>query len=171
MREKGDTITGRLDKRKELIGVLIVHLDKAEKAVVALDELKILPEKLIEQRDRILSEARQNEVNDQAQKLYTDAMAALGRGDVAAAQTGYTRLQQLYDHLVQEYQLRIVSREGVPSGVWRVPEKNPDARNYYIIVEAVTPDGKRLELPVTSEEDGKTRTVNQWGLRVKESAF
>ena len=167
----GATVTGRLDKRKELISALSAHLDNAEKAVRTLDELKILPEKLIAQRDRILSEAQQKDVGRQAEELYTDAMAALGRGDVAAAQKGYALLQQFYDQLVQEYQLRIVSREGVRSGVWRVPQNNPNARNYYVIVEAVTADGKRLAVPVTSEEDGKTRTVKQWGLRVKESVF
>ena len=165
------TVTGRLDKRKELISALSAHLDSAEKAVTALDELKILPEKLADQRDRILSEARQKDARRQAEELYNDAMAALESGEVAAAQNGYGQLQQLYDRLVQEYQLRIVSREGVRSGVWRVPQNNPNARNYYVIVEAVTADGKRLELPVTSEEDGKTRTVKQWGLRVKASVF
>ena len=169
--KNSDTVTGRLDQRKELISALSAHLDSVEKAVTTLDELKILPEKLIAQRDRILSEVRQKDVGRQAEELYTDAMAALGRGDVAAAQKGYALLQQFYDRLVQEYQLRIVSREGVRSGVWRVPEKNPNARNYYVIVEAVTTDGKRLELPITSEEDGKTRTVKQWGLRVKASVF
>ena len=72
---------------------------------------------------------------------------------------------------MQEYHLRIVSREGVQSGVWRVPENNANARNYYVIVYAVTSDGKRLELTITSEEDGKTHTVKQWGLRVQESVF
>ena len=167
----GATVTGRLDKRKELISALSAHLDNAEKAVRTLDELKILPEKIVAQRDRILSEAQQKDVGRQAEELYTDAMVALGRRDVAAAQKGYALLQQFYDQLVQEYQLRIVSREGVRSGVWRVPQNNPNARNYYVIVEAVTADGKRLAVPVTSEEDGKTRTVKQWGLRVKESVF
>jgi DNA repair exonuclease SbcCD ATPase subunit len=169
--QSGDSITGRLEQRQELISDLSRHLDSAQKAVAALDELKILPEKLADQRDRILSEARHKEAERQAQQLYNDAMAALERGDVAAAQNGYASLQQLYDRLVQEYQLRIVSREGVQSGVWRVPQNNPNARNYYVIVEAVSADGKRLELAVTSEEDGKTRTVKQWGLRVKESVF
>jgi hypothetical protein len=169
--EKGDTVTARLDKRRELINALSGHLDNAEKAVTTLDELKILPEKLNAQRDRVLSEARQDDARRQAEKLYTDAMTALEKGDVAAAQKGYALLQQFYDQLVQEYQLRIVSREGVRSGVWRVPQNNPNARNYYVIVEAVTADGKRLELPITSEEDGKTHSVKQWGLRVKASVF
>jgi hypothetical protein len=166
-----DSVTDRLDQRKELIGALSGHLNNAEKTVAALDDLKILPEKLKDQRDRVFAESRQNDARRQAEELYNDAMTALGRGDVAAAQHGYAMLQQLYDQLVQEYQLRIVSREGVRSGVWRVPQKNPNARNYYIIVEAVANDGKRLAVPVTSEEDGKTHTVKQWGLRVKASVF
>jgi len=166
-----DSVTNRLDKRKELIGALSGHLNNAEKATTALDELKILPEKLKDQRDRALAESRQNDARRQTEKLYSDAMTALGRGDVAAAQNGYALLQQLYDQLVQEYELRIVSREGVRSGVWRVPQNNPNARNYYVIVEAVTPDGKRLTASITSEEDGKTHTVKQWGLRVKASVF
>jgi len=166
-----DSVTDRLDKRKELIAALSGHLNNAEKAATTLDELKILPEKLKDQRDRALTESQQNDARRQAEKLYKDAMTALGRGDVAAAQNGYALLQQLYDQLVQEYELRIVSREGARSGVWRVPQNNPNARNYYVIVEAVTADGKRLAVPVISEEDGKTHTVKQWGLRVKASVF
>ncbi|MBT8363585.1 MAG: hypothetical protein KJP23_02695, partial [Deltaproteobacteria bacterium] len=169
--QNGDTVTGRMDQRKELISALGVHLNNAEKAAAALDELKILPEKLNDQRDRVLSEAQQNDARRQAEKLYNDAMRDLEIGDVAAAQNGYALLQQLYDQLVQEYQLRIVSREGVRSGIWRVPQNNPNARNYYVIVEAVTTDGKRLAVSVTSEEDGKSHTVKQWGLRVKASVF
>jgi hypothetical protein len=169
--EDGAALTGRLDQREELINTLGRHLENAEKALTALDELKILPEKLIGQRDRVLSEARQIDARRQAEKFYNDALTALGRGDVTAVQNGYAALQQLYDQLVQEYQLRIVSREGVQSGVWRVPQNNPNARNYYIIVEAVTADGKRLAVPVTSEEDGKTDTVKQWGLRVEAAVF
>ena len=33
------------------------------------------------------------------------------------------------------------------------------------------PTKKRLSLPVTSEEDGKTSTVEQWGLRVESAIF
>ena len=169
--KSADSVTDRLDKRKELIAALSGHLDNAEKAATALDELKILPEKLKEQLDRALAESRENDARRQAEKLYNDAMTDLARGDVAAAQNGYVLLQQLYDQLVQEYELRIVSRKDVRSGVWRVPQNNPNARNYYVIVEAVTADGKRLTVPVISEEDGKTHVVKQWGLRVKSSVF
>ena len=66
---------------------------------------------------------------------------------------------------------RIVSRPGEQSGVWRVPDDNPRARNHYLIVEAIAPDGRALQLPITSEEDGRTRAVRQWGLRVDEQTY
>jgi hypothetical protein len=43
--------------------------------------------------------------------------------------------------------------------------------NYYVIVEAVTPQGKRLTVPITSEENGRVYNVQQWGLRVDESLY
>jgi hypothetical protein len=67
--------------------------------------------------------------------------------------------------------LRIVSRPREPTAVWRVPARNPNARNYYLIVEAVAPDGHLVKVPVTSEEDGRTDTVSRWGVRVSEAVF
>ena len=45
------------------------------------------------------------------------------------------------------------------------------ARNYYVVVEPVAPDGRILSLPVTSEEDGRTQTVSKWAVRVSEDVF
>ena len=70
-----------------------------------------------------------------------------------------------------EYELRIAAQPGSRSGVWRIPDANTGARNYYIIVEAVNKFGKLEEVPVMNEEDGKTYRVNQWGLRVEEQLF
>ncbi len=137
----------------------------------ALQALKAMPDKLANERARILSEAREDGARRKAGALYRDAMAAVARGDGAAVNKGYAGLRRLYAKLTQQYRLRIVSRPGQRSGVWRVPANNPKARNYYLIVEAVDADGKRLALPVTSEEDGKTRIVEQWGLRVGPDLF
>jgi hypothetical protein len=137
----------------------------------ALQELEAMPAKLADLRDRVLAEAREDEARQQTEVFYKSAMAAVSDQDVTAAENGFASLRQLYTQLTQQYQLRIVSRQDTPSGVWRIPENNPKARNYYIIVEAVAADGKRLSLPVTSEEDGKTRTVEQWGLRVEPAVF
>lgn len=135
-------------------------------AVAALQSLHAMPENLSSLRARTLDEALEDGVADRIETLYRDGMDALGAGDAQGAQKAYEALQQLYDQLRQEYVLQIVSRPGVPSGVWRYPVNNPSGRNYYLIVEAVTADGRRLALPVTSEEDGQTRVVSLWGLRV-----
>jgi hypothetical protein len=44
-------------------------------------------------------------------------------------------------------------------------------RNYYVIVEAVGPDERPVELPVTSEEDGRRALVSKWGQRVTDATF
>ena len=65
----------------------------------------------------------------------------------------------------------LVQADEVPSGVWRIPEVNPTARNHYLIVEAVGPDGAAIAMPVTSEESRKTSTVKRWGVRVGQDIF
>ncbi len=143
----------------------------AQQQAQALQELKAMPARLAKERDRILAEARESKARQKAKAIYQDAVAAVSRKDAAAAAKGYNDLRQLYSQLTRQYTLRIVSRQGERSGVWRVPQSNPKARNYYLIVEAVTPEGKRLSLPITSEEDGKTHIVDKWGLRVKAATF
>jgi hypothetical protein len=108
---------------------------------------------------------------DEAQLLVAAGEAALADGDYAAARTAVTDLRTLADRLQLTYQLRVVSRPGEQSGVWRVPDDNPRARNHYLIVEAIAPDGRALRLPITSEENAATRVVSQWGLRVDEATY
>ena len=73
--------------------------------------------------------------------------------------------------LRREYTLRIVSKPNEPSGIWRLPRRNPLGRNYYLIVEPIAPDGRVLSLPITSEEDGEKATVSRWGVRVSKEVF
>jgi hypothetical protein len=106
-----------------------------------------------------------------ARALLTAGEAAVAQREFDAARTAVTDLRTLADRLQVQYELRIVSRPGEQSGVWRVPDANPRGRNYYLIVEAVTPDGQALRLPIKSEEDGRTRAVRAWGLRVDQATF
>jgi hypothetical protein len=73
--------------------------------------------------------------------------------------------------LVQQYVLRIVSRAGEQTGIFRIPDVNQNSRNYYLIVEAIAPDSKVLSMPILNEENGKTENVTKWGVRVPESTF
>lgn len=99
------------------------------------------------------------------------AKAALSGGDKKAAQAALDAMKQLQSTLDQAYTLQIVSRPGERSGVWRIPDANRSAKNYYIIVEPVGADGRILEVPVVNEETGKTERVSKWALRVEEKVF
>ena len=108
---------------------------------------------------------------DAARAQLATGEAAIAQGDYGAARAAIAELETLNFRLNLEYDLRVVSRPGEQSGVWREPEVNRSARNYYLIVEAVPPRGGPLRIPVTSEEDGRTRAVSAWGLRVDEATF
>jgi len=113
---------------------------------------------------------------DQAAKQKADALLADGErlirsGDRAGAKKVGEDLAALRDELTREYTLTIVSRPGESTGVWRRPPGNSTARNYYIIVEAIGPDGRKLSLPIRNEESGATETVTKFGVRVPQNVF
>jgi hypothetical protein len=112
------------------------------------------------------------------QQAVIDADAVIARGKTAAAEgnregalDAVNDLTAIRDTLRQEYQLVVVNRPGESSAVWRFPETNTDASNYYLIVEALDADRKPLALPILNEETGTISTVSAWGLRVPEEAY
>jgi len=115
--------------------------------------------------------AKGDEARSAAQKIYDTGTAALQADDSATAAQAIEKLDDLKGLLEQEYVVQIVNRPGEPSGVWRIPDVNEQARNYYVLVEAVASSGERLSVPVYNEETGKTDKVKTWGIRVDESAF
>lgn len=141
----------------------------AEAARIELAET--LPHTLATAGAAALAEARTTEASAAATRLQAEGAAALARGDRAGVTASIAALDRLRAALVQTYDLRIVSAPGERSGVFRVPDVNSSARNYYLIVEAVTPDGTRLSLPVRNEETGKTETVSRWGVRVPQATY
>jgi hypothetical protein len=127
-----------------------------------------LPVALLQGHEDVLRETQVPAAKERADRLLADGQAAVSRGDANGARQALSDLEILRAELRREYVLRIVSRPGEPTGVWRVPERNPAGRNYYLIVEPVAPDGRILSLPVTSEEDGRTVTASKWGVRVSQ---
>jgi hypothetical protein len=140
---------------------------QAERNRVELAER--LPAALEQAHEDVLREAQASAARERAGRLLADGKAAIARGDAEGARQTVNDLQVLRAQLRREYSLRIVSRPGEATGVWRVPQRNQASRNYYLIVEPVTPDGGILSLPVTSEEDGRTVTTSKWGVRVSEA--
>ncbi len=136
-----------------------------------LELIQILPEKLEQTRDLALAEAKTEEGRNLANAFYEAGIKAAKAKDAATARTSTDALFQLLTKLRTEYTLTVISRQGESSGVWRIPDVNPNARNYYLIVEALGPNGKPLTVPVKSEEDGKTYQVDKWGVRVSSAIF
>jgi hypothetical protein len=131
--------------------------------------LREIPHELESLQAAIVDTSQVPSAAAEARQLAADGQKALAAGETSAARRVIDELKQLRDRLEQAYDLRIVSQGS--TGVWRVPDVNSEARNYYIIVQAIAPDGRALTLPVRSEEDGQVRSVDKWGLRVDEATF
>ena len=119
----------------------------------------------------IVAAARVPEAQAQAAAMLQAGRAAVADGDTAAARSALDALRALQADIERAFELRIVVGEGLASGVWRVPDANTGARNHYLIVEAIAPDGGRLALPIQSEETGRVEIVSRWGLRVDEATW
>jgi hypothetical protein len=145
----------------------------AQRALIAeRQELSTgLPADFRQEMDRLRAATTSPDILGQGEKLAAQGNAAAKAGSLADARANLASLRDLRQRLAQAYTVRIVSRPGTPSGVWRVPSGNARARNFYLIVEAVDANGKTVPVRITSEEDGRTATVNRWGLRVTPEAF
>jgi hypothetical protein len=137
----------------------------------AARRLASLPAALDAQRQAVIDLAEAPAAEAQAEQLAEHGRQRLARNDASGAESALERLRELQTRLEQQYELRIVSRPGERSGVIRTPDVNQAAQNFYIIVEPVAPDGQVLTLPVVNEEDGVSRSVNRWGLRVEKETF
>lgn len=141
----------------------------AEAARIEL--IETLPRQLATAVQAALAEARTGDARERVEQLQSDASAALARSDAQAARVALADLERVRGDLMQVYELRIISRPGEQSGVFRIPDVNTNARNYYLIVEAVTSDGKLLSFPIRSEENGQTKSVSKWGVRVPQQTY
>ena len=106
-----------------------------------------------------------------ADTLLADGERAIRDRDVPEMRRVNAELQWLRDTLSAEYTLRIVSEPGQVTGFWRRPPGLWSQRSYYLVVEPVTPDGRRLSLPVRDEVTGQTETVSQFGVRVPRETY
>ncbi len=130
-----------------------------------------LPNDLASLRDRVQTLAISDDVDAIAESYYQDGIAAVERKQAAEAEESLAELQVLQTDLSSVYDVRIRYRGGADSGFTRVPDENPSARNYYLIVEAVAPDGDVLSIPVSSEEVDARARVKRWAQRVDQATF
>lgn len=119
----------------------------------------------------VLAIAATAEARSEADQIRAAGLAATRAGNAAKTRAAIASLEELLALLEQEYTLRVVNRPGEYSGVFRIPDVNEQARNYYVIVEAIDSRGNVLTLPILDEETGATKRVKAWGLRVDEHVF
>lgn len=132
---------------------------------------KRLPTELHQSYSEFKAISKDDGASQQARELLSAAQTALKNGQNDEAENFYDQLNSLLTTLKKSYSLRIVTEQGKRSGVWRIPDINTGARNYYLIIQAVTKDGSVLQMPIVSEESGKSKMVSSWGLRVDKSIF
>ena len=129
------------------------------------------PSELDRLQAEALTVAASEDIRQQVVNIVSDGEAAIADGDRMRAAAAVDALGALNKALRQAYDIRVVSRPGEYSGVFRIPDDVPDARNYYLIVEAVSSDGKVLDVRITSEEDQSTKVTDIWGVRVPKAEF
>lgn len=130
-----------------------------------------LPDRMDALFEQIYTETKVQAALEQAEPWVTRGKAAAARGDRDGALAAIAQLERIHRTLLAEYSLRIVNREGEPTGVWRFPEATSEATNYYIVVEAIGLDGEPLTLPIESEETGEIEEVDIWAVRVPEVTY
>src|SRR5690606_36190367 len=155
------------------VGLIAAAVVAYQVAIVGPREARIaaLPEALQTQYRRVIDTAEVETAEARAAAVLAAGEAALARGDYDEAAQAIDELEALAAGLAQGYKPGIVSRPGESSGVWRIPDDNPRGQNFYLIVEAIGPDGRALTLPIRNEEDGRTYEVARFGLRVDEPTF
>jgi len=110
-------------------------------------------------------------VDAQLAGLAAEGQRAVANGDRDAARTQLKTMQAMNEQLAQEYDIRIVSRPDEDTGFWRRANDQPNAMNYYLVVEAVAPGGRVLNVPIRSVEEQTTENVSMWAQRVDKATF
>jgi hypothetical protein len=131
----------------------------------------MLPQSIERTYADISSTASDPAVAGRAEPLREQGLRAVDAGDLAAAERSLAELSALQSQLEQAFELRIVNNPDQSSGVWRVPDVNTNARNYYLIVQAIDRKGQPVQVPIRNEENNRISSVDTWGVRVDRAVF
>lgn len=143
----------------------------AQEEAARIELAETLPAEIDMLYRTIYNETKVQQAAFQAEELVKQGKAYAAEGNRAAVLDVIQRLRDIRDTLRQRYVIRVVNQAGEKSVIWTFPEVNTAATNYYLIVEALDPDGNVLSLPIANEESGQTETVKRWGLRVSEAVY
>ena len=165
---------GRWAKPLLIVGTLALIIGLGYFFTVALPQSRFeaaLGGRIETTHARIVGQSQSAAATTRANELLAQAERALDAEAFETADDLHDDLEALLRELESAYELRIVSRPNEFSGIWRVPDANAEARNYYLIVEAVDANGNVLRRSVRNEENGRVYEVLKWGIRVDEATF
>ena len=113
----------------------------------------------------------ERDVVNELAELHERVTANLKAGRINEAKDQVDQLRWMVGVLDQAYEMRIISRHGERSGIWRYPVGRPNVRNYYIQVEAIGKDGRALTLEFKNEETQRMVKTNRIAIRVPKSVY
>lgn len=128
----------------------------------------------IETNAAVVDELAQTpDLKTRVDQLVAQATAARAAGDAAELKTVQAELMEQVAALKQQYTIRVVSSEDAPSGRERLFTDADGTRTsgFYLIVQAETPSGEVLQLPIRDAESNEIKLVSRWGEQVPESVF
>lgn len=149
-----------------------VERPRQAKAYKAHTELtRQIPSELKETMQQIGKLASNREDKTRAEHIMQQGLQAALDGNPEQARRWRNDLLDMRKELQRAYRIRIVTRKGELSGLWRIPKTNREARNFYLVVEAVDDQGRILERKILNEETGKHESVRKWAVRVPRSVL
>ena len=142
---------------------------RAEKARLLMSET--LPAELDEALAQVRSVSDNEQALDIASAYHLSGIMATRQNDESGARRAIAQLETLARDVAVAYEVRVVYTGGRESGRARTSIDDPSITNYYLIVEAISPAGDVLTVPVRSEETGDVRRVTMWGQRVSQDDY
>lgn len=145
-----------------------LEIEDATKQIKALADL---PEQIRAAAKWARSKSAQAELPPTLAAEEMKALAAVAAGDLGAARREMALLEEAAVRLQQVFTMKIVNQPNEYTRIWTYKKNNHALKSYYIIVEAIGPDGQPLPMSIRSEEDGSVATVTRWAERVDEETY
>ena len=142
---------------------------RAEKTRLLMSET--LPAELDEALKDVRDVSEDADALEMASAFHLTGITATKQKDEAGARRAIGQLEALARDVAVAYEIRVVYTGGRESGRARTSVDDPSITNYYLIVEAISPAGDVLTVPVRSEETGDVRRVTMWGQRVSQDDY
>jgi len=115
--------------------------------------------------------AADEDARRRVEAIASKGMADHARDDLVGLRATRFELDRLMQRLEEHYVVRIVSRSGQRSGVYRIDQTTGNVAGYYLIVEALPEGGRALVRSIENAETGRSNQVRIWGEQVPKSVY